>query len=209
MDKDNNNYNNSNSNFNKTLTRAETAFFAKKHKNMFSWTGEQPLNFLNLPSPKISNRIDLNDSYEKINEVITNYYGKCKEKKPSISKNADLIKRIKNRFEKGGKILDEKDDNNFNFNFNSNFNGIKFNKTSSTGSFKDFKDKGSIIDNWNKFDKKNNLNSDILRLELMNLNCYSQKDINSIKGIDKFGIENKNNNKKRRTMSLFTDLDNL
>jgi hypothetical protein len=160
---------------------------------------------VNLGSPKVavSNKINLNDSYEKINEVITNFYGNCKEKKPSISKNADLIKRMKNRFEKGAKISDEQDRANSN---SKGFNSLGF-KTSYNG-------KGSVLDNWNKFDKKifnsgvklneNNLNSDILRLELMNLNCFSQKDINSIKGIDRFGSSN-----KRRTVSMLSGLEIL
>lgn len=165
---------------------------------MFSWTGNQPLNFLNLASPK-TNKINLNDSYEKINEAITNIYGKCKEKKPSISKNADLIKRMKNRFEKGGKILDEK------YNSGPSLNSLRFRNSSKVN------ERGSVTDNWNKFDKKifggteNNLNSDILRLELMNLNCYSQKDINSIRGVEKFA----NTQKVRRTKSTISDLNNL
>jgi hypothetical protein len=108
---------------------------------------------------------------------------------------------MKTRIEKGGKIIDEKDTYNNNHNNLNNLNNLNFNKNSLTGLFKDKEN----IENWNKIDKRNNLNSDILRLELMNLSCYSKKDINYIKGIDKFGIINK----QRKAKSALNDLDYL
>jgi hypothetical protein len=215
---------------------SETAFFVQKHKNLFSWTKEQPLNFVNLISQKIPNKINLNDSYDKINDTILNYYNKSKEKpiekeienKNSFSKNKniDMNKILKNTFEKPGKIINENDINNFSASARASFsaysngnknrkyrNSMDFNKSNFT-EFLSFKEKGSVLDsfnfNLNKSEKKNNsnnLNSDFLRLELMNINFYSKKDINNIK--DNHNYRNKFCNIHRRTKSVLTDLDYL
>jgi len=101
-----------------------------------------------------------------------------------------MIQRFRNRLEKGSNLLPiEKEFKSFNFakkNFETN------------------RPRTSILDNWNKFEKKNIdtkreiINSDILRLELINLNCYSNNEIEQIKGIEKL----KEKNKRRRASSI-------
>jgi hypothetical protein len=64
--------------------------------------------------------------------------------------------------------------------------------------------RSSVIDNWNKLEKKHTsasnrefTNSDILRLELIHLNCYSNNEIEQLKGIEKLKVRS-----RRRSESI-------
>lgn len=139
----------------------------------------------------IKNNISNNgseNSYEKLNNILSNYYEERKKQQlnsNSVSKNTEYIKRFKNRFEKGVKLIPiEKE-------YKKNFN---FTKTSSNF-YESKRPKSSVVDRWSKFDQKQNVesnreftNSDILRLELINLNCYSNNEIEQLKGIEKLKV---------------------
>jgi hypothetical protein len=156
-----------------------------------------------------NNFINLNDSFENLSLKKFAIEKNDNKIKISSSKNADKIKRLKNLFEKGGKFIYEdltspRKYNNLQGSFNKKFLESEFYKKN---------DKKIFNDN----DKDNNINSDLLRLELMNLNCYTQKDIKSIKGIERFSSlsNNKKSNdknfigKNRRTISTISFLDIL
>ena len=147
-------------------------------------------NFYPTSSKKINNNNPLENSFEKLNNILSNY---CEERRKqqsnliSLSKTTDYIKRFKNRFEKGVKLIPiEKE-------FKKTFN---FGKSSAL--FEAKRPRSSVVDNWSKFEKKQSLgynreftNSDILRLELINLNCYSNNEIEQLKGIEKLKVRSK------------------
>ncbi len=198
---------------NKTITRTQSSFqrpkqisqcsydvfsFNKNTSNnsstIFNTNKITTISFLN-PTKKtiegINNNYNpLENSFEKLNHILSNYYEERKKqqqsKANSFSKTTDYIKRFKNRFEKGVKLIPiEKE-----FKKTCNF-------TRSSGLFESKRPKSSVVDNWNKFDKKQVgfnsefTNSDILRLELINLNCYSNNEIEQLKGIDTLNVKNK------------------
>lgn len=185
---------------NKTLIRPETAGPKQKDRNFLSLSknsSDYNQIFIRNKIPsindiKIHNNINLNDSFDKLDNILSNYYEERKKSRNlnSVSKNTDYIKRFKNRFEKGVKLIPlEKDFKNFNFT-KTNFDVIK--------------PRSSIMENWNKFEKKHinsnreTTNSDILRLELINLNCYSNNEIEQLKGIEKLKVKTR----KRRASSI-------
>jgi len=134
-----------------------------------------------------NNNNQLDNSFDRLNNILSNYYEERKKQNSnsqSFSKTTEYIKRFKNRFEKGSKLIPiEKE-------FKKSFNLV------SSVPFEAAKrPRSSIIDNWNKFDKKyasasnrDFTNSDILRLELINLNCYSNNEIEQLKGIQKLKV---------------------
>ncbi len=132
------------------------------------------------------------NSIEKLDNFIVNYYEERNKLSSinSVSKNTEFIKRFKSRIEKGVKLIPiERDFKNFDCSKN-NFNTIK--------------PKSSILENWNKFEKKNmfasreSKNSDILRLELINLNLNTNNYIEQIRGSDKLNDKNR----KKRSSSI-------
>lgn len=199
----------------KNITKSEVNFYNKKHNNLFTWSNiykdtnintcpqTNPMtnthyntinhntistttnlntisqeNFRTIANekPKLSYNINLDDSYNKLNILIDNFYEERRNPHTtnslSLSKNTDYIKRFKDRFEKGAKLVPLKIEN------KNNTNIIK-------PSFECTRPKSSILESWNKFDKKKinfreNMNSDILRLELINLNCYSKSELEAI-----------------------------
>jgi hypothetical protein len=209
----------------KNFSKTENNFFKsvkeKKKKNTFlicdvnkNTNNNTNTNNYNNNTPKNidnnnnnNNKINLNNSFE----ILKRFSIEKNDNKISSSKNAEKIKRLKNLFEKSGKFLYEDMDmispqryNNLQGSFNKKFIESEFYKKN---------DKRIFNDN----DKENNINSDLLRLELMNLNCYTQKDIKSIKGIERFSSLNNNKNKNdknfinknRRTISTISLLDIL
>lgn len=182
----------------KILSKTENNFFKRvkenKKKNTFL-IGE----IKNYDSPKGNKNFNFENSYhEKIGKNF-NF------EKKNLSKNAEKIKRLKNSFEKAGKLIDDNFANKKLNKFN-NLQGSFNKKFSQTDYFKKL-DERIFDDN----DNKNNINSDLLRLELMNLNCYTQKDIKSINGNGNGnGFSSMNNfYKERRTKSTFSLLDKL
>ena len=190
----------------KFIPKTETNFFKRmkesKKKNTFLIGG---LN--NIDSPKSSGGFK-NFNYEKSLE---------KNKKNSDLKNIDKLKRMKNLFEKKPKFVEDNSITNKRTNLLGlqGLQGLKNSltkKISQTGTtegdyFKKF-DKRIFEENNEK--NENNMNSDLLRLELMNLNCYTNKDIKSIKGSDSRFSNLNNFSKDRRTKSTtFSILDGL
>ena len=165
----------------------ETKYFSKTENNFFKKVKENKKKntFLsgeinNFDSPKVNK--NNNYSCENLNKI-------------SKSKNAEKIKRLKKLFEKGGKFIYEnmqspQRSNNLQGSFNKKFKESEY-----------FKKNDRRIFNENN-NNENNMNSDLLRLELMNLNCYTQKDIKSIKGKERFSSLNYNNDKKKILLKI-------
>ena len=197
----------------KAITRTESAFYRPKlTNNLFSLFSNDPIhintnnanskssvynknkittipNFHATSSRTVSNKTNFNleNSFEKLNNILSNYYEERKKQQSnlnSLSKTTEYIKRFKDRFEKGVKLIPIEKEYKKTFNFGkSNYN------------FDAKRPRSSVVDNWSKFDNKPNIgsnreftNSDILRLELINLNCYSNNEIEQLKGIEKLKV---------------------
>lgn len=193
------------------MNKTETNFFKKKQNNLYTWSnfnniGNYSKNYTNQSKSnltgintisydnddlklskkdRLSYNFSLDDSYDKINNIISYYYHERKNSRTSnsLSKNTEYIKRFKNRVEKGAELLPiEKETK----------NNLSFIKTS----FEYLRPKSSILENCIKFEKKKltstqNINSDILRLELINLNSYSKNTLEQMHGIEKLKVKSK------------------